>query len=199
MSAPGSVAAIFLLKKAENGCPRQCCSQFFCQKIWEWLSQVILLLFSYQNLGMAVPGSAAPILVFLLNKKGTTSEPSIQAFPSSHKSLPVPLRDLTPFWWDSVSLTLFLLSEFQDHPFTATSSVPALSGHIIPTPEGSICFLFLSLPISSLPSPVFPVFPPHTQYFFFSSCNSYYCLENEEKNQHLSRWIQPLHTPTIKG
>lgn len=117
-------------------------------------------------------------------------------FPPSHKSLPVPLRDLTPFWWDSVSLTLFLLSQFQAHPFPASSPVPALSGHIIPTPEGSICFLFFSLPISSLPSPVFPVFPPHNQY-----CNSfsYYCLENEQKNQHLSRWIQPLHTAAKKG
>lgn len=169
MAVPGNTSPIFL-PKSGNGCSRQCCSHFSVKKkpkTWEWLSQAILLQFFHENLGMAVPGSAAPILVFLLNKKGTTSEPSIQVFPSSHKSLPAPLRDLTPFWWDSVSLTLFLLSEFQDHPFTATSSVPALSGHIIPTPEGSICFLFLSLPISSLPSPVFPVFPPHTQYFFF--------------------------------
>lgn len=110
-------AAPIFLPKIGNGCPRQCCLHFSL-KNQELLSQAMLL-----------------HLIFLPNKEGTISESSIQVFPPSHKAKGTEhptISQRIPFFFlffllspplfggNSVSLTLSLLSEFQDHPFPHT-------------------------------------------------------------------------------
>lgn len=102
-------------------------------------------------------------------------DPAGSMSPFTGTSLPP-----TPFCWGSVSLlTLSLISESHDLPFGHTSSVPGLSVHIISTPAGFICLLFLLFPRIWPFLARFSLSSHHTLFlclvFFFSCCFPMLC------------------------